>query len=106
MPPPWKADRRLYLNADKTKVVEEGDPAARFLLVGKGQTLPSAVAMHYGLGNETNAELLERFAAEGGDVNKLGTRPSKTVIRAALADLRENPPADDEDPPEDDPQED
>lgn len=97
MPPPWKADRRVYLNADKTQAVEEGDLAARFLLAAPGQEVPAAVAKQYGLGNETNADLLARYEAQGGDVEALGNRPSKAVIRAAIHALREVPPAD---PPE------
>lgn len=34
------ASERLYLNADKTKVVHEGDPEARFLLAGEGGEIP------------------------------------------------------------------
>lgn len=35
------ADRPLYLNADKTKAVEEDDPEARFVLAGEGGTIPA-----------------------------------------------------------------
>jgi len=34
------ADRRLYLNADKTAVVEEHDPDASFLLAAAGSEIP------------------------------------------------------------------
>lgn len=43
------SDRRLYLNADRSAVVEEGDPAAAYLLVGQGGEVPTAVASKYGL---------------------------------------------------------
>ena len=46
---PFKADRRLYHNADKTRVVEEGDPEAAFLYLAEGQTAPLAEARGYGL---------------------------------------------------------
>src|ERR1700733_3438378 len=36
----WKSDRRLYLDETGTKVLEEGDPGCRTLLVGKGGSLP------------------------------------------------------------------
>jgi len=36
------ADRRLYLSADKSKVVEDVDPAAAFLLAGEGAGVPAA----------------------------------------------------------------
>lgn len=35
-----KADRRLYLTADKNEVVEDGDPRAAFLLAAKGSRIP------------------------------------------------------------------
>lgn len=47
----------LYLNADKTKVVEEGDPEAAFLLVASGGQLPEEEAEKYGLtGKKAKAE--------------------------------------------------
>lgn len=45
----YRADRRLYLTADKTRVVEHDDPAAAFLLVGAGCELDMATARRYGL---------------------------------------------------------
>lgn len=44
-----KADRRLYLTADRSRIVEEGDPEAAFLFVGiNGELLPG-VMEKYGL---------------------------------------------------------
>lgn len=34
------ADRKLFLNADKTRVVEEDDPDAAFLLAAEGGEIP------------------------------------------------------------------
>lgn len=42
-------DRPLYLNADKTKIVEEGDPASRFVLGGVGSEISDELAKQYGL---------------------------------------------------------
>lgn len=42
------SDKRLYLNADKTKVVPEG-PDAAFLLVAEGGELDNETAKKYGL---------------------------------------------------------
>lgn len=36
------ADRRLWLDAQKKKVVEDGDPKAAFLLCAKGQLIPAS----------------------------------------------------------------
>jgi hypothetical protein len=35
----WVADRRLWLTADKSKAVEDGDPRSAFLLIAPGQTM-------------------------------------------------------------------
>jgi enoyl-CoA hydratase/carnithine racemase len=46
---PYRADRRLYHTADKSRVVEEGDPEAAFLYLAEGQSAPLAEAREYGL---------------------------------------------------------
>lgn len=45
----YTLERRLFLNADKTKVVEQGDPEARFVLGGEGSQIPNEDAVKYGL---------------------------------------------------------
>lgn len=45
----FTADRRLYLTADKSKVVEEGDKAAALLFAPCGQEITKADAVAYGL---------------------------------------------------------
>lgn len=104
MPPAWKADRRLYLNADKTEAVEEGDPRAAYLLCTPGDEVPAADAKRYGLSEVTNAQLLVRFEAEGGDPETLGARPTKAALRAALQALRDAPSADPPEDPDPDPE--
>lgn len=42
-------DRRLWLTADRERVVEDGDPEAAFLLAAPGQSIPEAQAERYGL---------------------------------------------------------
>lgn len=46
---PYTADRRLYHNADRSRIVEEGDPDAAYLLVAEGAELPDAEAKRLGL---------------------------------------------------------
>lgn len=43
------AKKRLYLNANKTRIVDENSPEAAFLLAAIGQELPDDVALRYGL---------------------------------------------------------
>lgn len=45
----YEADRRLWLTADKERVVEDGDPEAAFLLASKGTEIDDAEAERYGL---------------------------------------------------------
>lgn len=46
---PFVADRNLYHNADRSKVLEEGDPDAAFLAIAEGQEVPDAEAKRLGL---------------------------------------------------------
>lgn len=43
------ADRRLWLDAARERVVEDGDPEAAFLLAAPGDELPADVVERYGL---------------------------------------------------------
>lgn len=45
----FESDRNLYLNADKTKVVEEGDPEAAYVLVAAGGRIHLEDAEKFGL---------------------------------------------------------
>lgn len=44
-----KADRRLYTNKDRTKLVEEGDPGAASLLAAEGRAIDPADVSALGL---------------------------------------------------------
>jgi hypothetical protein len=46
---PFVTNRRLYLNADKTQVVEDGDPRATHLLAATGDEVSQADVDRYGL---------------------------------------------------------
>lgn len=71
------SDKRLFLTADRSRVVEENDPAAAHLLVGAGGTVSQADAERYGLKVAEYREptLLEReregLAAAEGDPNRV-----------------------------------
>jgi hypothetical protein len=47
--PPIVSTRRLWLTAERDRVVEDGDEAATFLLVGEGGELSAADAARYGV---------------------------------------------------------
>lgn len=46
----YVTDKRLWLTADRERVVEDGDPAAAFLLASPGKELDEATVKRYGLG--------------------------------------------------------
>lgn len=46
---PLVADRRLYTDATKSVVLEEGDETAAYVLCGKGSTIPAATVRKLGL---------------------------------------------------------
>lgn len=45
----YRVERRLWLTADRTRVVEDGNPAARYLYATPGMVIPYAEAERYGL---------------------------------------------------------
>lgn len=49
----YRAQKRLYLTADRQRAVEEGDPAASYLLVAEGGEIPDAEADRLGLTGKT-----------------------------------------------------
>lgn len=75
------ADRRLYLTADKSEVVEDGDPGAAFLFTTPGYEVPASEVERYGLSLEdgqlrwgTDAPAsedgaMDQAAGEGGDAS-------------------------------------
>ena len=52
----FTSDRTLYLTADQSEVVEEGDPRAAFLLVREGSQIDDALAKQHGLKASSKAE--------------------------------------------------
>lgn len=71
---PITLDRFLYLDADKKKIVEEGDPAARFTLGGPGSVISDEDAKLYGLeeflGKGKKATQPEQNKAQQPEQNK------------------------------------
>lgn len=47
--PMWTSDRRIYVDAMRTRVVPEDSPEAAYLLVGAGGQIPEDEARRYGL---------------------------------------------------------
>ena len=47
-----RADKRYYVNADRSKIVEESDPQAAHLLAAEGDDISSEDVQKYGLGKK------------------------------------------------------
>ena len=77
---PYLSDRRLYLNADGTKVVEHDDPEAATLLVGEGGELDDAEAAKYGLGQKAETK---QVAAAPANKQVTGAPATKAAQRNA-----------------------
>jgi hypothetical protein len=71
-----KATKRLFVNADKSKIVEEGSADAAFLLVGEGQEISDEDAEKYGL-LDVSRETEEK-AIESAPENKAVKAPVAT----------------------------
>ena len=70
------ADRRLWLTADKARVVEDGDPAAAFLLASPGTEIPVAEAERLGLAVDGGRVVLPGAEkAKGGEAAEAAAEP-------------------------------
>lgn len=72
-----RSDRRLYITADRSEVVEEGDTRAAFLLCGKGGLIRESEVARYGL------------SMQGGKV-KLAKDEEVPAAKAKMAKAPEN----------------
>lgn len=71
------SDRRLYLTADKSKVVEEGDLEARFLYATEGTRIPAADAIRFGLVKSEKAAPKSEDKAAPKSADKAKKKASK-----------------------------
>lgn len=76
-----RIDRRLYLTADRSRAVEEGDPEAATLLCPAGGEVPHATAARYGLLAESQPE--PTSAPEAEPEKRAPTTPNKAARRPA-----------------------
>lgn len=76
----YTSDKRLYLNADRSKVVEEGSPDAAYLLAGEGGEVSDEEAKRYGLKAPTKAQAAAADAEEEPE-NKARSAASEVKMR-------------------------
>lgn len=80
---PFIADRTLYLNADRSAVVEEGSPDAAFLLARAGASVDDATAAQYKLKLQAAPvydAAADHAAKHGGDTEAAARAKRQRVI--------------------------
>ena len=78
-----KLDRKLWLTEDRSRVVEDGDPEAAFLLGTAGKEIPDDEAERLGLTSRPAAKKAEATEDKQADApaNKARTAAKKTAKR-------------------------
>jgi hypothetical protein len=77
-PDAYTSEERLFLTADRSRVVGADSPEAAFLLVGKGGTIARSEAERYGLLEDAAAE-----EPEAGTAEEAAPAPKKAAKPAA-----------------------
>ncbi len=77
------SDRRLWLTADKLRVVEEGDPMAKSLLVAKGGGVQPADQERFGISAGSDDKLVVKAQAKPGE--KMSPPPENKAVAAPKA---------------------
>ena len=84
--PSFKSDKRLYLNADRSKVVEEGDPDAAYLFAVEGDTVSAEDAKKYELRAPKAADEKDEPEPETKQVEEPPENKARSMPRGAAKD--------------------
>lgn len=76
-----QADRKLWLTADRERVVEDGDPDAAFLLAAEGDELDDEDVERYGL----NRSQKKAASAENKQTAPAENKAASTTAKKAAA---------------------
>lgn len=88
---PMHAKERLYLTADKSRLVRHGDPKAAFLYASLGDEIPQSAADKFGLVDgklkpaKAEKSEAEKAAAAKAAADKIAARQKAEADRAAKA---------------------
>jgi hypothetical protein len=86
---PFSSDKRLYLTEDKSEVVEEGNPSARFLFVAEGGQVSDEDADRYGLkAPKKSAEPMSELESRKEALNVAGEQGSITEAEVHEREVR------------------
>lgn len=82
-----RADKRYYVNADRSKVVEEGDPEATYLLAAEGDDISTDDAKRYELGRYAPEpdEIEAKAEEKPADTKAVQTAPENKARQAPKA---------------------
>ncbi|MFW6331219.1 MAG: hypothetical protein ACOC3J_05800 [Gemmatimonadota bacterium] len=80
-----RSDRRLYLTADKSEVVEEGDVRAAFLLVGADRVIPYDDVVRYKLALDGAGHVLTLAQREEREARAAAKQAAKPEDKMAPA---------------------
>lgn len=79
----FKADRRLYLTGDKSRVVEEGDTSSAWLFAAPGSDISQADVKAYGLRVEGGKIVLPGAAGDPGEPKEREKSEDKAVKKVS-----------------------
>jgi hypothetical protein len=79
---PYKSDKRLYLNADRSKVVDEESADAAYLLVNAGGELTDAQAKQYGLSTKAKAAADDAAEPETKQISAAPENKAQTMEKS------------------------
>jgi hypothetical protein len=80
---PYTSDKRLYLNADRSKIVEEDDPDAAHLLVAAGGQVSDVIAKQYNLKAKEKSEAKADDAGDEKPEAKQVSSPPENKSKSA-----------------------
>ncbi len=75
-----EAKERIWLNADRTQVVPEGDEDAYFLLSGEGGMIAKEDAEKFGIGEDGKTSGKSKAKKAGADESDAVANRSKRVV--------------------------
>jgi len=84
----WISDGNYAWNRDRTKIVDENDPEAAFVLITKGQEMPEDEARTLGLLKDTAPE---SKAKQAPAENKANPAPPETQTEDGPGETKEEP---------------
>lgn len=81
--PAYVADRRLYLTADKSEIVEHGDPRSAFLLAGEGSEIGPDDVERLDISQKSGRIVYPGYEEESEPESKAAPAPENKMVEKA-----------------------